>query len=147
MNKLVCYSVDKSVYNQIKNKCFWGTILNLCPDRGQSLVEWGNFRPFVHPSKSSIWVIKPGLRPSKPGLRLSQTGLRPSQPSLRMDRQMNERIAKWTDRISPHSTGLCPLLGPLPCSTPWMKVQQGKGTTDHLMPLGNLFKLYLDKIC
>ena len=84
MNKLVCYSVDKSVYNQIKNKCFWGTILNLCPDRGQSLVEWGNFRPFVHPSKSSIWVIKPGLRPSKPGLRLSQADLKPSQPSLRL---------------------------------------------------------------
>ena len=27
------------------------------------------------------------------------------------------------------------------------KVEQGKGTTDHLMPLGNLFKLYFDKIC
>ena len=53
----------------------------------------------------------------------------------------------WTDGKSPHSTGLRPLPGPLPCfikenSNPTnLKtiVKQGKGTADHLMPLGDWF--------
>ena len=50
-----------------------------------------------------------------------------------------------TDGKSPHSTGLRPQPGPLSCfnkensnPTNWKtKVKQGKGTADHLMPLGD----------
>ena len=37
-------------------------------------------------------------------------GLPEAQGDVRMDRCTD----RWTNRISPHSTGLCPLLGPLP---------------------------------
>ena len=53
------------------------------------------------------------LRASQRGLRAYQRGLRACQEGWggRMDRQTDVR----TDGISPHSTGVCPLSGPLPC--------------------------------
>ena len=94
---------------------------------------------------------QPGLRPSQPGLRSSQSGLGPSQPGLRPRQPARPNGPEWgmdvgidrqTDKKSPNFTGLCPLLGLLPClpsrkSYSKIKIEQGKGTTDHLMPLGN----------
>ena len=50
-----------------------------------------------------------------------------------------------TDGKSPHSTELYPLSGPLPYFTPrkLRKGEQGKGTADHLMPLGDCLNVYL----
>ena len=51
--------------------------------------------------------------PGGPARRVSGPARRVSGPfrgTLMMDRQTD----KWTDRISPHSTGIFPLLGPLP---------------------------------
>ena len=47
-----------------------------------------------------------------------------------------------TNGKSPHSTGLRPLPGPLPCFPPRepRHVEQGKGTVDHLMSLGDWLK-------
>ena len=117
------------------------------PDRGQSPVEWGDF-PFVRTYvctsvRPPLWAIRPGLRPSQPGLRPSQPGLRPSQTGLRPSQpasqvsgfrdgwlglrpgwmaQRGERTDGLTNERtngkSPHSTGLCPLSGPLPCLSP-----------------------------
>ena len=61
----------------------------------------------------------------------------------------NGQTDRQTNRKSLHSTGLCPLSGPLPCFPSCkprkclfkIKVKQGKGTPDHLMPLGYLFQL------
>ena len=61
----------------------------------------------------------------------------------RMDRQMENL----------YSTGLRPLPGPLPCSnlenlnpTIWkIIVEQGKGTADHLVPLGSVLVVSLQK--
>ena len=103
------------------------------PDRGQSPVEWGDFpsiRSYVRPSICSpLWAIHPGLRPSQPGLRPSQPSLKPvtwlagwlglrpgwmAQRGGRTDvRSTDGRTNKRMDGKSPHSTGLCPLSGPL----------------------------------
>ena len=92
---------------------------------------------------SFLWTIQYGLRPSQPGLRLSLPCLRPSQPDLRPSQpdsqasgfrpgwlglrlsRMTQRgewtdgqTDRWTNGKSPHSKGLCPILGPLPCFPP-----------------------------
>ena len=64
----------------------------------------------------------------------------------------NGRVNGRTDGKSPHSTGLCPLPGPLPCFNPenlnptiWnFLVKQGKGTADHLVPLGGVLILWAE---
>ena len=98
--------------------------------------------PSVHPSTCQfpLWAIQPGLRPSQPGLRPIQPGLKPTQPASQVSgfrygwlglrpgwlgfrpgwmAQRGERTYvrtnKPTDGKSPHSTGLCPLSGLLPC--------------------------------
>ena len=51
-----------------------------------------------------------------------------------------------TDGKSHHSTGLCPLSEPLPRYSPTSTknyIKRGKGTADHMMPLGDLFSLCL----
>ena len=60
-----------------------------------------------------------GLRASQQGLRASWRGLGASQHGLRASQRgaggrMDGRADGRTDGISPHSTGLCPLSGPLP---------------------------------
>ena len=48
----------------------------------------------------------------------------------------------WTDGKSPHSTGLRLLLGHCPATAqlqPKNCIKRGKGTADHMMPLGNWF--------
>ena len=105
------------------------------PDRGRSPVEWLDFlyiRSSVH---SPLWAIQPGLRPSQPasqvsGFRDDRLGLRPG----RTDRQTNGR------KISPFYKTSSPIEAaalPPPMKTK-EKVEQGKGTADHLMPLGYL---------
>ena len=63
-----------------------------------------------------------------------------------MDGRTDGRMDRWTDGHtdgkSPHSTGLRPLSGPLPCLPHENQgEEQGKGTADHLMPLGYLLLL------
>ena len=108
-------------------------------------------RPFVHPSvrPSPLWASQPGLRPSQPslkpetwlagwlGLRPGWLGLRPSwmaQRGGRTDGQMNERKISFYRTSSPIGAAALPF----PMKTK-EKVEQGKGTADHLMPLGYLF--------
>ena len=96
-----------------------------------------------------VFVQRP-LRPSLPCLRSSQPDLKPSQPPSQASRfrpgwlglrsgwmaQRGEQTDVNTYRKSSHSTGLCPLSGPLPCFPPCkprkchfkIKVKQGKGT-------------------
>ena len=91
------------------------------PDRGQSPVEWGDFlsvRSFVRPSVPPLWAIQPSLRPSQQGLKPEAGWLAGPQiwlagPQAWLDGP--EVGDGQTYRKSPHSTGLGPLLGPLPC--------------------------------
>ena len=59
-----------------------------------------------------------GLRPTHQGLGASWRALRASQRGMRATKQglraSQVGMYKWSYRISPHSTGLCPLSGPLP---------------------------------
>ena len=103
--------------------------------------------PEPQPARPEAWGMAGwlGLRPSWLGLRPSRLGLRPSWLGLRPG--WIAQREEWTDRRmngkSPHSTGLCPLSGPLPCFPPCklrkccfkIKVKHGKGTADLLMPL------------
>ena len=102
---------------------------------------WGDF-PYVRLSVCSpLWAIQPCLRPSQPclkpeawltgwlclrsgwlGLRHSWLGLSPGWLGLKpgwMAQRGDGRTDRSTDgwKIS-HSTGLCPLSGPLPCLPP-----------------------------
>ena len=69
---------------------------------------------------------------------------------------MDEWMDGQTDRKCPYSTGICPLSGLLPCYSPITSgtqyrtpthffqtpdIKRGKGTTDHMMPLGDWFSL------
>ena len=102
------------------------TLLGQQPQQGTNSYRMGRFFvcPFVPPLAG-----QPGLRPSQPGLMpASQTPGPASQ-------------------ASGHSIELHPLSGPLPCFPLWKQrknsiqtqVEQGKGTADHLMPLGDWF--------
>ena len=90
-------------------------------------------RPSV---RSPLWAIQPGLRPSQPGLRPSQLSLKPEGGTNgRTDGRTNKQ------KISPFYRTLSPIGAaalPPPMKTK-EKVEQGKGTADHLMPLGYLF--------
>ena len=120
------------------------------PDRGRSPVEWGDFPsvrlfpPLGHPAWPEAQPARSEAQPAKlqdSGLAVWASGHAgwPGGGNGQTDRQ--------TNRKSLHSTGLCPLLGPLPCFPSCkprkclfkIKVKQGKGTADHLMPLGYLF--------
>ena len=89
-------------------------------DRGQRPVEWGDFpyvrtsiRPYVRTSvppsgpSSHAWLAGPQAWLA--GLKAWLDG-----PGERTDERMDGR----TDGKSPHSTGLRPLSGPLPCLPP-----------------------------
>ena len=94
--------------------------------RGQSPVEYrGNlYVPYVHIS----------IRPPPPGSSEADPGLSDGWTDGRVD---------GTYRFPLYSTGLCPLQfpqGPLPClhnSYHDEIPEQGKGTDDHLLPLGD----------
>ena len=58
------------------------------------------------------------------------------QTDGRMDECTDGRTNGRTDRKSPHSTGPRPLSGPL---QPENRIKRGKGTADHMMPLGAWF--------
>ena len=84
------------------------------PDRGLSPVEWGDF-PNIHLFvclyfRPLLQAIQPGLRPSQPASQAS--GFRHGWP-----------------------IGAAALPSPMKTKK---KVEQGKGTADHLMPLGYL---------
>ena len=93
------------------------------PDRGPSPVEWGDF-PFVY-----LFVclfVRPFVR-SPSGLRLQAWLAGPQAWLVGSPRggtyvhtygQTNVRTDERTNGKSPHSTGLRPLSGPLPCLPP-----------------------------
>ena len=59
-----------------------------------------------------------------------------------MDGRTNGQTDGHTDGKSPYSTVLCLLSGPLPCYSPTLAqrlYKRGKGTADHMMPLGAWF--------
>ena len=100
-------------------------------------------QPGLRPSQLGLRPSQPGLRPSQPGLNPSQPGLRPSQLSLKPEGGTNGRTDGRTNKqkISPFYRTLSPIGAaalPPPMKTK-EKVEQGKGTADHLMPLGYLF--------
>ena len=91
------------------------------PNRGQSPVEWGDF-PYVRPSirPSVCPSVCPSICPSVPPpgwLAGPQAWL--AGPQAWLDGPEGGRTDGRTDGRtygkSPHSTGLCPLSGPLPC--------------------------------
>ena len=79
------------------------------PDRGQSPVEWGDF-PSVRlsPPLRLGWLAGPQAWLDGPE----------GGTDGRTDKQTNGRTDERMDRKSPYSTGLRPLLGPLPCLPP-----------------------------
>ena len=96
------------------------------PNRGQNPVEWGDFLsvclyicPPSGPS-SQAWSLRLGWLAGWLGLRPGWLGVRPGWPELRpgcmAQRKGRTYIQTYmqTDGKSPHSTGFCPLLGPLP---------------------------------
>ena len=119
----VCPSVRLSVRPWVRH-AFLGSGLG----RGRSPVEWGDF-PSIRPSPPSL-----AGRPSDQAGRFSDLTARSSdlagRPSDLAGRPSNlawswlgdpqgllggkERMYGWMDGKSPHSTGLCPLPGPLP---------------------------------
>ena len=120
--------------------------------------RWYPFRTVLRPGWLGLrpgWLgLKPGwlgLRPGRLGLRPGWLGLRPGWLGFRpgwlgfrpgwmaqrggTDRQMYQR------KISPFYRTSSPIGAtalPPPMNTK-EKVEQGKGTADHLMPLGYLF--------
>merc|ERR1712212_1087834 len=90
-------------------------------------------RPSVH---SPLWVIQPSLR-LQAWLARPQAWL--DDPEGGMDGRTDGRMDKR--KISPFYRTSSPIgaaAQPLPMKTK-EKVEQGKGTADHLMPLGYLF--------
>ena len=122
----------------------------------------GPSQPGPGPSQPGPRPSQPGPRPSQPGLRPSQPDLRPSQPASQdsgfrhgglglrpgwMSQRGDGRADGRTDerKISPFYRTLSPIGDaalPPPMKTK-EKVEQGKGTADHLMPLGYLFFVLL----
>ena len=104
---------------------FYGGRQGSGPNRGRSPVEWGDF-PFAHPSirpsAPPLWAIQPGLRPRGGNVRTN----------IRMD--VGQKITPFHRTSSPIGAAALP-----PLMKTKEKVEQGKGTADHLMPLGYLF--------
>ena len=121
---------------------------------------WGDF-PYVRPS------VCPPSGPPRPEALPARSEAQPaSQPSFRLQAWLagpqarldgpeggtDGRTDKW--KISPFYRTLSPIgaaaLHP-PCKPRKchfkVKVKQGKGTADHLMPLGYLLELDLFKTC
>ena len=102
------------------------------PDRGQSPVEWGDF-PSVCPSvRSPLWAIQPGWLGLRPGWMAQRGG----------DRRTDGR----TDGKSPHSTGLCPLSGPLPCYSPTLTQKLYKAGQGYRCPYDASWRLVKSQI-
>ena len=87
-----------------------------------------------------------GLRPGWLGLRPGWLGLRPGWMAQRGGRTYVRTYERTDERkISPFYRTSSPIGAaalPPPMKTK-EKVEQGKGTADHLMPLGYLFKIKL----
>ena len=78
-----------------------------------------------------------GLRLGWLGLRLGWLGLRPGWMAQRGERTDKRKISPFYRTLSPIGTAALP-----PPMKTKEKVEQGKGTADHLMPLGYLFKFH-----
>ena len=101
------------------------------PNKGQSPVDWGDFLS-VHPSVWPSWLAGPQAWLDGPEGGNGRT-------EGRTDEQTNKRT--YGRKISPFYRTSSPIGAaalPPPMKTK-EKVEQGKGTADHLMPLGYLF--------
>ena len=98
----------------IRHFCsFHGGKQGSCPDRGQRMGGFPFICPSVHLSiyPSPLWAIwLASCLAGCLGLRPGWLGLRPGWMAQRGEGRTDES----TYRKSPHSTGLCPLSGPLP---------------------------------
>ena len=104
-------------------------------------------RSNLPPSKHSSPFIAIPLLPGLLGLRPGGLGLRTGRMAQRGNERTNVRT--YIQKISPFYRTSYPIGAaalPAPMKTK-EKVEQGKGTADHLMPLGYLFPQFLGKKC
>ena len=108
-------------------------------------------RQALDPVSHALEPLRPGwlaLRPAWLGLRLAWLALGPSRGG---NGQTDGRMDGWMDgrKISPFYRTLSPIGAaalPPPMKTK-EEVEQGKGTADHLMPLGDWFLFVGHKSC
>ena len=98
-------------------------------------------RPFIHPP---LWASQPGLRPRQPARPEAQTASQ--SPEEGMDGHMDihtyiGKISLFYRTLSPIGAAVLP-----PSMKTKEKVEQGKGTADHLMPLGYFFLEHLMRV-
>ena len=119
------------------------------PDRGQSTAEWGEIppiRPSVGKSVPPGWLSNIPGRPSDPTGSSSDKFFQPADPLCRPSDPSSwpSDPSVWpSDPLSWPSAQ--PIAGVWTPSTCWHAIlrnlttvkQQGKGTSDHMMPLGN----------
>ena len=124
MNKPMTYIVAcmrlKHVTNtEIKKDALFKVNLETIPLVGKWMLKPGAKRPAWLTLRSAWLALRPdwlALRPAWLGLRPAWLALGPSRGG--MDGRMDGRTYGWTDGKSPRSTGLHPLLGPLPRCSP-----------------------------
>ena len=159
-----CCKADSIGLNQSTN--LWFFLKLICRNarglnKGQGPVEWGeifyvglSLRPSVPPSPPKakplgLWANQPGLArqaagsPSQglmalePALRSTQPGLRISQAlGLSTDGRADGWMYGWMDSCTVFLPILQDFVTYRGCCQP-EKEKPGKGTADHLMPLGN----------
>ena len=71
--------------------------------------------PYVRLPLVGAQPLLGGLQTPLIGIQTSPAGPQNPLTGPWMDKWMDRRMDGWRDGISPHSTGLCPLSGPLPC--------------------------------
>ena len=75
--------------------------------------------PLEHPARPEAQPARPEAKPAMLEAQPARSEAQPaSQPSFRLQAWLAGWTDGRTDGKSPHSTGLCPLLGPLPCPPP-----------------------------
>ena len=132
---LNCFKI-RSLANQSPQKLFIDAFLGSGPDRGRSPVEWAYF---LYVNLFVCLFVSPHPLGHPAGLETQ-----PARPQAWLDGTEGGRDECTDEHMYgkyPHTTGLFPLLGPMPCSPlrEPRRVEQGKGTADHLMPLGDWF--------
>ena len=105
--------------------------------------------PLGHPARTEAQPARPEAQPARSEAQPARSEAQPAKLQAGWPGGGNGQTDRQTNRKSLHSTGLCPLSGPLP----WfpsckprkcifkIKVRQGKGIANLLMPFGYLFQL------
>ena len=105
------------------------------PDRGRSPVEWGDF-PFVRPS------VRPSVRPFPPS-RAQEPARQALDPSSQASEPASHGSKALMDeqKISPFYRTSSPIGAAAPLQPNQKTIKRGKGTADHMMPLGAWFHI------